>query len=427
MAASTSLPESKESKATVHAYSLDYDGCMCIFAAAFFNPNWIKDQTEWRKAFKETCYVIQQISQSIKDADSVELLNGSNRQDLKVDFENRFNKVETALKQLQQLRDKKASDTKITNKLNELFAKGLLTDWGSVFRFLDEFIKFLNTDLLSASEKKVNLDKFSLADFQSESLDLKDGGTYDHAFKSRVTYKFPGTADDDSFTQEMTQAEIDDLKKQNLTILSIDTPILPIYHFNKAQTLKTLFDKYLFDSKCPSWKFDDTKISLLYAQMHHLAEKHKDKKIILHFMDDRKEICDVLTHFYKNNPHLMPDNVTLKITHYQPHLDVFNPKTLVKTDKPIITQEVKGEGKFDADFKKHTTVLYHSLDNSELDIKFGKDSKYSLKRTDAVAEDFNTKLKLEKLPSVKDLPMFKDKDKDADVSQTSEPKLTGRG
>ncbi|KTC83658.1 hypothetical protein [Legionella cincinnatiensis] len=71
------------------------------------------------------------------------------------------------------------------------------------------------------------------------------------------------------------------------------------------------------------WIFDDTKASLIYAQMHKVALDHPTEEIIFDFYDDRgfgarspKDILEDLHEFFTKNPALIPPNVTLRLNHY---------------------------------------------------------------------------------------------------------------
>ncbi|TAL61741.1 MAG: hypothetical protein EPN84_07495 [Legionella sp.] len=70
------------------------------------------------------------------------------------------------------------------------------------------------------------------------------------------------------------------------------------------------------------WAFDETKATLLYGQIHHIANTHPDDNIVFDFYDDRgnkgiKDILEWLNDFYGQYPELIPDNVTLRLHHYE--------------------------------------------------------------------------------------------------------------
>lgn len=78
--------------------------------------------------------------------------------------------------------------------------------------------------------------------------------------------------------------------------------------FNKAQ------DDIEGVEQHASWVFDESKATLLYAQMHKLAHEHLDEHITFDFYDDREDILDGLHSFF--NPALIPQNITLRLHQY---------------------------------------------------------------------------------------------------------------
>ncbi|MFA6303814.1 MAG: hypothetical protein WC627_11890 [Legionella sp.] len=63
-------------------------------------------------------------------------------------------------------------------------------------------------------------------------------------------------------------------------------------------------------------KFDMTKASILYAQMHKLAYENPKEPIVFEFFDDKGEILGSLEFFYNKYPQLIPENVRLRLNHY---------------------------------------------------------------------------------------------------------------
>ena len=71
------------------------------------------------------------------------------------------------------------------------------------------------------------------------------------------------------------------------------------------------------------WMFDETKTTLIYAQIHKMANQHPNEPIILDFYDDRgngerasHDILEQLRDFYTKHHALIPVNVTLRLNHY---------------------------------------------------------------------------------------------------------------
>lgn len=88
------------------------------------------------------------------------------------------------------------------------------------------------------------------------------------------------------------------------------------------------------------WIFDETKATIIYAQIHKIAALHPNDEIILDFYDDkRQDILEKLNSFYSKYPDLIPLNVTLRLHHYAGG-DV----TLVNS--------IKGTGFIDSDYRQ---------------------------------------------------------------------------
>lgn len=64
------------------------------------------------------------------------------------------------------------------------------------------------------------------------------------------------------------------------------------------------------------WIFDDTKATILYAQMHHIANAYHNDDIVFDFFDDKTETLRSLNVFFARNPELIPQNVALRLNKY---------------------------------------------------------------------------------------------------------------
>ena len=84
--------------------------------------------------------------------------------------------------------------------------------------------------------------------------------------------------------------------------------------FKEAMDL--IQSKRKYDSEY-GWVFDESKFTILYAQMHKFAQEHSDKKIDFDFYDDRWNILVVLHDVFKSYPHLLPENLSLRMHQYQ--------------------------------------------------------------------------------------------------------------
>lgn len=70
----------------------------------------------------------------------------------------------------------------------------------------------------------------------------------------------------------------------------------------------------------PWWVFDESKLTILYAQMHKVASENRNETIQFEFYDDRGDgdsgLLDPLYRYFSNYPWLIPSNVTLRLNHY---------------------------------------------------------------------------------------------------------------
>ena len=100
------------------------------------------------------------------------------------------------------------------------------------------------------------------------------------------------------------------------------------------------------DSKLhANWVFDETKATILYAQMHKIALQYPEEQIVFNFYDDRgmgpyKNILGHLAIFFSTHRSLVPNNVTLSLNHYN--------------GGPIITtlQTIQGTGFIDKNYRQ---------------------------------------------------------------------------
>lgn len=74
-----------------------------------------------------------------------------------------------------------------------------------------------------------------------------------------------------------------------------------------------------YEGSHSEFKFDEYKVTLIYAQMHKIANKHPETSIVFDFYDDRGKKKDILDHlrlFYTTHHELIPTNITLGLHHY---------------------------------------------------------------------------------------------------------------
>lgn len=71
------------------------------------------------------------------------------------------------------------------------------------------------------------------------------------------------------------------------------------------------------DIEHPNCRFDETKLSLLYAQIHKIASDYSHEKIVFNFFDDRQDILKALFNFFQKFPEMIPKNVNLYLNQYK--------------------------------------------------------------------------------------------------------------
>jgi hypothetical protein len=121
----------------------------------------------------------------------------------------------------------------------------------------------------------------------------------------------------------------------------------------------------------PRQFIDESKISTIYAQMHHFAKLHPNEKIEFIFKDDRKDILEGLNQFYSQNPKFIPLNITLKLE--QKFSKQLEDASDIRQKCPerwgaFETQIVKGIGEIDAHYTDTTTAMLVIAHNKNLDM-----------------------------------------------------------
>lgn len=102
------------------------------------------------------------------------------------------------------------------------------------------------------------------------------------------------------------------------------------------------------DYSFSSWIYDDSKVTLIYAQMHKIALQNPQSDIIYDFYDDRmggeNDILNNLHEFFTKHHNLVPKNLTLRFHHYKGG-DVYDYET------------IKGTGNIDKNFERSVKVM----------------------------------------------------------------------
>ncbi len=102
---------------------------------------------------------------------------------------------------------------------------------------------------------------------------------------------------------------------QALTYISKKTGL-----YNEKKVSKEL-------SNFPNWVHDESKMTLIYAQIHQLAIDHPHDQIQFHFIDDKEVLLNALHEYFNQFPELIPKNVTLNLKTYTGPTD--------RTGKPV--------------------------------------------------------------------------------------------
>lgn len=71
------------------------------------------------------------------------------------------------------------------------------------------------------------------------------------------------------------------------------------------------------DPARPEMPIDESKVSLLYAQMHKFAADNPGEQLVFDFYDDREDILNWLSGFYSAFPSKIPAKLTLRLYHYE--------------------------------------------------------------------------------------------------------------
>ena len=99
------------------------------------------------------------------------------------------------------------------------------------------------------------------------------------------------------------------------------------------------------------WVFDESKASLIYAQMHKIASEHPQDTIVFDFYDDRGDILVGLNTFFSQHPELIPEKLTLQLHHYAGNTPIENFTIQEGANKRDITlNPIAGRGEVDPNY-----------------------------------------------------------------------------
>jgi hypothetical protein len=109
------------------------------------------------------------------------------------------------------------------------------------------------------------------------------------------------------------QSQQVDAKLAKLLLADIDSGEEPGFSFDRA------LQKNAANIQHPTWvrAWDNSKLRILYAQMHFLASENPDADIEYDFFDDRSGMLQELLEIFQQFPELKPGNVKLNLYHYK--------------------------------------------------------------------------------------------------------------
>lgn len=116
----------------------------------------------------------------------------------------------------------------------------------------------------------------------------------------------------------------------------------------------------------PNWMHDESKLTVLYAQIHKIAKDHPLDDLQFNFIDDREDILDNLHNYFLKYPELIPHNVTLHLKKYiGPYDKDNNPiDPIMKDYAPL--RGTRAEA--DADYK-HTVKIMAAVTIEQMNAK----------------------------------------------------------
>ena len=114
----------------------------------------------------------------------------------------------------------------------------------------------------------------------------------------------------------------------------------------------------------PHCLFDETKATILYAQIHKVATEHPNDEITYDFFDDRQDILDSLSTLFSQYPALLPKNVTVRMYRY--------------AGGPVsLHAQIQGTSDIDVNYRETVKQMCHIY----LDYSNKTDDQYSILRT----------------------------------------------
>ena len=217
-------------------------------------------------------------------------------------------------------------------------------EYSAVINYNQKFLDILRDENTHFAYSKVI--SFVGSNRQSKNIDDANSIKYDRSRTIKVGSCFPAIREITSY-----------LKVKLDTFLLAD-----IYGKNDdGEPLKdgTSFNRAIdptFKGKHADWVFDETKATILYAQMHKIATANPDEEIVFDFYDDRSDIIYSLNTFFEAHKELIPQNVTLRLNKYE------------NAQPSQLFSEIVGSGIIDANYRETVQEMAQiSLDGESPD------------------------------------------------------------
>lgn len=109
------------------------------------------------------------------------------------------------------------------------------------------------------------------------------------------------------------------------------------------------------DTQHAEYKFDHTKLSIIYAQVHKIANQYPNEDFHFDFYDDQglrddPDILEWLHQYFTIYPELLPTNCTLRLHHYI-------------GGQPTQVAVISGEGLIDSNYKQTIKDMFNLVEN----------------------------------------------------------------
>lgn len=240
-------------------------------------------------------------------------------------------------------------ESDIFNRITNYPAFGNI-DGGSVFKFIENFKQFIQ-EFLQEKSSELSVDK-------NDFIDYFPGLMQDFWNKEPTGTEFKqGLSSDYANGSFFAEKDTDNLAQ--LTALQ--------------KTIKKKHEGY----------FDNSKISVLYAQIHAFAILHPHETISFEFYDDKPEICAAVHAAFNAHPELLPDRVTLQII----HSNVFSTQQVYTN----IVGHVHGLGHCDYNYHDNVKKLYAACEKKGITVK-NTSQKINLEKVTEAMQQFKKEL-----------------------------------